>query len=278
MCASDCPCSAEQLESSQQESISESTSVDTIAASQMNPDISQNKSNTSGQTTEQDHAPAVSDASSACLWTNTPVGYAAVFRVTQRQAMPEHFQRNSAKYTSNRLPNWPCYVPYYLFSKHSLLADNVAPGAFKSVQDGARGEKSGDCRRRCSGESSEAEAGLKIPYLTEAEQRRLLQVAGTADQAKSKMQAVTHLVKLPTLVVDHGASTFNSGSGAHLSEEDGGDGACREAEEEGAWHEEEGAGHEEVSPLASLLTPLGSRVPHRIGLHFKATAHQRYIY
>lgn len=263
------------------------TSEDECESSGSEADISQGTKET--DTTEDDDYTSVG-GNSSCLWTNTPVGYAAVFDAGHRQAMPEHFQQNSSKYICNRLPHWPCCVPYYLFSKHSSLPDTLCltPGSLKRMsplQHHKRVEKSicqsfggsGKGAEQISDDVAkmrETKTCLKIPLLTETEHKHSCSALMKASQADSMPQhpgRTTHSLKLPTLVANPRApADTTSVAGTLLSVDRG---------VMGNLHDDiqvEGAEQEEVAPLITLLAPLGSRIPHRIGMRFKAIAHQRY--
>ena len=45
--------------------------------------------------------------------------------ITNLSDLPTHFKRVTSKYTRNRCPMLPCYVPYYLHRKHQLLPSTI---------------------------------------------------------------------------------------------------------------------------------------------------------
>lgn len=220
-------------------------------------------------------------------------------RVTHLKELPDHFGRITSKYTRNyRCSTWPCYIPYYLHHRHSLLPSSISvlPPEY------LRARSPSVCKGKDRPGSSKSETCADVAEDGETSSTKVSSSANNAGKTPSALK-FGHGSTLPVNVpissikeqrlpsLTHTQSGFctqaqrtglHSNSTVHLSGEqpptttsnqqwklpkivncggtslDGDDVECVE-----------------VPPLSNLLSPSGSRVPHRLGLRFKSEAHAR---
>ena len=184
--------------------------------------------------------------------------------------LPIQFRKISPKYTRNRCSTLPGHVPAYFFRKHQLL-----PSAITLLSDGFQlkpeaGEQEGD-RPSSSGsvtgsEDAATDDGARkgIPVIKEnAQMNCLVALSRGANSGKASPENYkgrgehTDTVQLPSvkkeraLISHHGRNTTKMALPTPVYNKEG------------------------IPPLSCLLTPSGSRIPHRLGLRFKAQAHAR---
>ena len=222
-------------------------------------------------------------------------------RVTHLKELPDHFGRITSKYTRNyRCSTWPCYIPYYLHHRHSLLPSSIAvlppefcrtrPPSVCKGKDRPGSSKTEICADVASDDSetsstkigssanntSKFQSALRFNH---GSQNTMLPVNVPACSSKEqKLPSLTH-TQSGVCTQAQGVG-LHSNSTTHLHGQQSPtttsyqDWRLPKIVNSGA---PEGDGMEcvEVPPLSHRLSPSGSRVPHRLGLRFKSEAHAR---
>ena len=213
---------------------------------------------------------------------------------THLSQLPDHFRRIATKYTRNSFtPPWPCNVPYYLLQRHSLLPSSltVLPTHFhkpklrlnlnESSPPDAEGLRNINESFTIDGNGAEKEkenieSGTTMPRIRECFDGKIL--ASVYERDLKHIQSTTKRsdsspntdfdeeYKLPSL----SAMTGNAPQAFMVTASTGN---CQTQLPiiETPRDDEDG----KVPPLTTLLTPPGSRVPHRLRLRYRTEAHSR---
>ena len=195
-------------------------------------------------------------------------GNSTQVRINNLQVLPDHFGRVTSKYTTNH-SSWPCYIPYYLHRKHTVLPSSITavppeylrtdpPSVSQGGKDCPGSEKTGNGgtnnqRKSSSTKDTPSYVPLhgrkcdhKLPSLTHAHSR-------------AHMDPKIHMKKIqPRSAAPQSPTTTNQLSRLPKIVEDGGEVAVAE-----------------IPPLSSLLPPAGPHVSQRLGQSFKTEAHKR---
>ena len=177
--------------------------------------------------------------------------------------LPVQFRKVCPKYTRLRSSTWPVRVPTYFFRRHQLLPSSIAvlPKGFKMKleADEREGDRPNSSGSATSGEDVAADDETrKIPAIQNSGQTNYLVASGKNSLKTCKAGGeYTHTFQLPSVKEMDLSSHCYGRSGAKPELQP------HRCHKEG------------TAPLSCLLTPSGSRIPHRLGLRFKAQAHAR---
>ena len=185
--------------------------------------------------------------------------------VTHLPELPAQFRKICPKYTCLRSLTWSASVPAYFFRRHQLLPSSIAvlPKGFRMSLEAD--EPEGD--QPCSGVSATSDEDIaaddetgKMPAFQNNGQTNYLVSTGKYFHSLETSKAggeCSRTFQLPSVTVMDASPHCYGRSGAKTALQ------SHRCSKEG------------TAPLSCLLTPSGSRIPHRLGLRFKAQAHAR---
>ncbi len=257
-------------------------------------------------TSEDEKDTTEGDQESPSLLLNHPrLGY------THLPQLPENFRCITCKYTRNRSSTpWSSSVPHYLLRRHSFLPssltslpDHPFPGEKPCAVDSGERTSLGQ-RKSSQGFAEESDGGGLaavsgrpqaktpvwpnsscsglIPKIAENVRGRLVTFHGLGDVqnplTEGKVEGDCKLPRLHAVCGEDGETGSRDTESTTTSLRHEAQLQKLRAAEGRAAMSASGTNDEllqDIPMLSSLLTPSGSRVPHRLGLRYKTDAHKR---